>query len=551
MSRRTRRHQSTSKKTKSAMRAQSWIFRGVIFLLLLSAVVAVGGYVWLRQYLSSASFREVIVQKAEESLHATTTLSPLRWDGFRVHTDSFEANGPSVTKRISLEGVKTGIEAGGVTRGIWLVSPSRITNLSLTLDTTAPPMPAAEQAVDQTSSVAPKPPWYDSLLPKKFETNSLIVNDSNIDVILKSGEAKLSGTRWEVAPTDTFTQCKITGMGGKIELPFTWAPPMKLDQMRLSYQSGVVFLTDSTFRVYENGHLTLGGECDWANGSYALEGTLRDVMCAEVLPADWRQRLTGKMESSFAIHSSSSSPVIKGHLEIKQGVLTALPVLDKLAAYSQSLRFRTLMLHNAEADYVWENDRITVTNLKLGSEGLARMEGKIVFTKSTVDDDYLLDGDFRVGLAPGTLAQIPGAEEDVFVMGERGLMWAPMKMSGTMSDPKEDLSDRLMAAAGARMFEVIPQTGMKVLKYTQQAVEEHVPAVGSIIDKSTEVVGTAADTVQKGGTTVIEGAGKTLEGVFDALGGGLLNPEKKPIPVTPPTPQKVPTPPIPPVPKTP
>jgi hypothetical protein len=549
MSRRTRRNQSSSKKTKLSASAQTWVFRGVIFLLLLSAVVAVGGYVWLRQYLSSSSFREVIVEKAEERLHATTTLSPLRWDGFRVHTDSFEANGPSVTKRISLEGVKTGIEAGGVTRGIWLVSPSRVTNLSLTLDTTAPPVPVIVQA--PTAEV--KAPWYDSLLPKKFETNSLIINDSNIDVILKSGEAKLSGTRWEVSPTDTFTQCKITGIGGKIELPFTWAPPMKLEQMRITYQSGVVFLTDSTFRIYENGHLTLGGECDWANGSYSLEGTMRDVLCKEVLPEDWRQRLTGKVESSFAIHSTStsSSPTIKGHLDIKQGVLTALPVLDKLAAYSQSLRFRTLMLHDAEADFVCENDRITLTNVKIGSEGLARMEGKIVFTKNTQADDYLLNGDFRVGLAPGTLAQIPGAEEDVFVVGERGLMWAPMKLSGTTSDPKEDLSDRLMAAAGARMFEIIPQTGLKVLKYTQEAVTENVPSVGTIIDKSTEAVGSATDNIQKGSAAVIEGAGKTIEGVFDALGGGLLNPGKTPTPIAPPTPQKVPAPPIPPVPKTP
>ena len=544
MSRRSRRNQSSPKKIKTSTRAQSWIFRALIFTLLFAAIVAVGGYVWLRQYLSSSSFREVIVQKAEESLHATTTLSPLRWDGFRVHTDSFEASGPSVTKRISLEGVKTGIEAGGVTRGIWLVSPSRITNLSLTLDTTAPPLPAPVKA----PIVAGKAPWYDSLLPKKFETDSLIVNDSNIAVILKNGEAKLSGTRWEVAPTDTFTQCKINGAGGKIELPFAWAPPMKLDQMRLSYQSGVVFLTDSTFRLYENGHLTLGGECDWANSKYSLEGTLRDVLCKEVLPADWRQRLTGNLESTFTIQSSAGAPVIKGHLEIKQGVLTALPVLDKLAAYSQSLRFRTLMLHDAQADYVWENDRITLTNVKIGSEGLARMEGKIVFTKNTVANDYLLDGDFRVGLAPGTLAQIPGAEEDVFVVGERGLMWAPMKLTGTTSDPKEDLSDRLMAAAGARMFEILPQTGMKVLKYTQEAVTEHVPAVGSIIDKSTDVVGSAAESIQKGGTTVIDGATKTLEGVFDSLGGGLLNPEKKTPPASPPTPPKVPVPPVPPVP---
>jgi hypothetical protein len=82
--------------------------------------------------------------------------------------------------------------------------------------------------------------------------------------------------------------------------------------------------------------------------------------------------------------------------------------------------------------------------------------------------------------------------------GERGLLWAPLKITGTLSDPHQDLKERLIAAAGRRMFEVLPETGEKVLKF------------------SGKVIGGAAEKGIDGGTGLIEGA----TGVLDQLFGG-------------------------------
>ncbi|MFM2221656.1 MAG: hypothetical protein RLZZ553_1404, partial [Verrucomicrobiota bacterium] len=205
-----------------------------------------------------------------------------------------------------------------------------------------------------------------------------------------------------------------------------------------------------------------------------------------------------------------------------QGMLTALPILDKLAAYSQSLRFRTLTLHDAECDYEWSGNFIVLTNVKLGSEGLARMEGKITFSRSGPELPYQLNGDFRVGLAPGTLAQIPGAEEDVFQPGERGLLWAPMHVSGTMADPKEDLSERLMAAAGARMFEIIPATGVKVLKYTQQVVED-VSSGNGVVNQAVDVGGKVLETGTEAVDQAVQGTKGVVDGVLGIFGSGRKN----------------------------
>lgn len=515
------------------------MLRLLVLFLIVAAVVSVGGYMWLRSYLAGPDFRKMIVTQAEKTLRADSTLSPLRWDGFRVNTDSFQASGSEKIKEISLEGIKTGIDASGVTRGVWSVLPSRIGMISATYDMTAP---AVQQEPEAPQAPVAKA-WYDAWIPKKVETNSLIVSNTHLTVILPAGPAELTGTQWEVDPMDGLDKAKFRALGGAIQLPFAWAPKMELDRMVMTYQSGYLYLTNSNFGVYANGHLDLAGECDLTNQRYSFEGSVRDVLCNEVMPEDWKQRLSGKIDSSFSIHSSSDSPVIKGHVTISQGSLTALPVLDKLAAYSQSLRFRTLTLHAAECDFEWTTNRVVLTNVKLGSEGLARMEGKVTFSRSSADEPFRMDGDFMVGLAPGTLSQIPGAEEDVFMPGERGLLWAPMHLSGTLDDPKEDLSERLMAAAGARMFDIIPATGLKVLKYTQDVVgetgigtvEKAVDATKTVVEKTTDVVGGVADTV-KTGTDAVKEVGSVVEGVLDIFGKPKVEPEKPVVP-EPPVPQ--------------
>lgn len=544
MSRRSKRKQSPRSSSSRSPKLGAWILRIALVVLLLLAVGSVGGYMWLRKYLSSNEFRDVVVQKSQDTLRAETSLSPLRWDGFNVTTESFDATGVASAKEIRVEGIKTGIVPSAVTRGVWSVVPSRVAKIKAVWDLTATPTTGgtgdSSTAPSVTDASTSDKPWFDRWIPKKIETDRLIVDHSDVEVITADGSLTVSGTRWEIEPMKSLTQSKIRGTGGDIQLPFSWAPPMRLEQMPITYQSGTLFLNSSDFRIYESGHLSLEGEANLEQKSYAIEGSMRDVLCSDVLPPDWRQRLSGKIEASFVMKSSSTGPIVNGEVEILQGSLTALPVLDKLAAYSQSLRFRTLSLHEARADYTWAGNSVTLKNVRIGSEGLARMEGNIVFTRSAPGQPYEMNGDFQVGLAPGTLAQIPGAEEDVFQPGARGLMWAPMHLSGTLDDPKEDLSARLMAAAGARMFDIIPATGEKVLKYTQQVIKDVDPetinkvtdAAGKVVDQAADLgTGVVEKVVEKGTETVEKAVDaavhKAIDGVFGVFGGG-GSPEPKP-----------------------
>lgn len=114
-----------------------------------------------------------------------------------------------------------------------------------------------------------------------------------------------------------------------------------------------------------------------------------------------------------------------------------------------------------------------------------------------------IDGSFQLGLVPGTLSHIPGAETHVFKSGRLGLLWAPIRVTGTLSKPKEDLTQRLTDAAGARMFELLPETGEKVFKFTRNVLGE---SPTNVINKGIEVIDKGED--------VIKGAGEIFKGIL-------------------------------------
>ncbi|WP_367874878.1 hypothetical protein [Luteolibacter sp. Populi] len=299
---------------------------------------------------------------------------------------------------------------------------------------------------------------------------------------------------------------RAEGTDGTVKLPWAWAPRMNLGRARLRYQGDTLYLTSADFQVYESGSLELDGEMSVKGEGYIFNGNLRDVACAEILPESWRQRLSGQVKADFTVEGSKLSPKVSGNVVLADGVLTALPLLDSLSAYADTTRFRRIALQEGKTDFEWQDGALALRNLVFSSEGLVRLEGTL-----RVDARKNLDGRFRLGLVPGILARIPGAETEVFRRGERGLLWTDLHITGTVDHPEEDLSKRLVDAAGLRMFEILPETGEKVLKFTKEVIgqdlEAHLQKGGQILDQ---------------GKTVIEGAKGVVEGVgevIDIFGG--------------------------------
>ena len=134
-------------------------------------------------------------------------------------------------------------------------------------------------------------------------------------------------------------------------------------------------------------------------------------------------------------------------------MLTGLPVLDRLALFCGSSRFRNLPLHEASAQFTYQESAWHISNILVESENLVRVEGWLEIGKGGA-----LTGRLQVGLrADGLWKALPGFS-DVFSVSRQGaggnLAWANVNIGGTLDNPSEDLSARLIKAAGNRLTEI-------------------------------------------------------------------------------------------------
>lgn len=476
----------------------AWWGRAVVVSLIVCVLGLGVGYAMLRRYLHSDSFRKFLSVEAGDMAGVIGEFAPFQWDGLAVETESFEAKGEGVVTGLRADGLHTEVGFGGVSRGVWEIKGTTLKRLEVFVDMTKTigESITAEVKRDAEKPVVVKSGW----LPRDAELQGLDVGEVVVRANLEEGQATASGLAVQVDSAGGKNAYRGEVRGGTVRLPYKIVPELRVDRLKLRYQDGALFLTDATVLAWKNGRIEGSGEWDMESRQFSFEGGASGMTCNDIFNDDWAKRMNGDVSSTFVIANTNGSPAARGNLTIQGGVITALPLLDALAAYADTRRFRVLNLNEAHTDWHWKKGELILTHLVLSSDGLVRLEGALAIRGREID------GLFRLGLAQGTLASIPGAETDVFIAGERGLLWSPLRITGTLDDPKEDLTDRLIAAAGLRMFDQIPDTGEKVIKFTRSIL-------GDDPNK----------TIDKGVRIIEEGSGliRSATGVLDGfLGGG-------------------------------
>ncbi|WAC20873.1 hypothetical protein OVA24_05680 [Luteolibacter sp. SL250] len=437
----------------------AWFGRAVIVLVVAGVLALGGAYLTLRNYLHSEGFRKFLSTKVSRAAGVEGEFSSFRWDGLAVDTDSFEGTGTGRLARLRADGLHTEIGFGGVSRGVWELKGTSVRRLEAEIlaSRTEEEKETPEIDAPVTKKERPKP-WY----PNEVELRGFDIGEADIRATLKDGKVLLLediSVRAEAGRTKGSYSGEIRG--GTLGLPDGLLPQLAIGRVKARYQEGVLFVTSADATLWGDGRLRASGEWDRQARSHAFEGEVQDVGLEHLVRENWSKRITGKVASDFTVVGGTGGTVARGTLGITDGKLTALPVLDVLAAYADTRRFRELVLTEARSDWAWKDDVVSLTDVVVASEGLLHIQGRLDIRGEE------LDGELMVGLAPAVLSIIRGTETAIFTPGERGLVWTRVKISGTVDDPEEDLSERLIAAAGVRILEELPG-GDKVLKYSQR-----------------------------------------------------------------------------------
>ena len=133
-------------------------------------------------------------------------------------------------------------------------------------------------------------------------------------------------------------------------------------------------------------------------------------------------------------------------------------MLDQLALFTSSERFRATELQHAQADFDWNAGNLVVSHLLVESEGLLRTEGGFTVRGNRID------GTLQVGLARSAVRWLPVVGARVFNQPERdGYLWTTVRLSGPVNHPGEDLTPRLLAAAQQEVIDKAEQGAGKVI----------------------------------------------------------------------------------------
>jgi hypothetical protein len=183
---------------------------------------------------------------------------------------------------------------------------------------------------------------------------------------------------------------------------------------------------------------------------------VKAVPMDEFLNDWWDQRLTGQVEGDLEFSGSRNQPLRwKAEVALKNGVLQGLPLLEKLVTYTKIHRFNRVVLDICSASFRPQDDALRVEKIVVQSSGLLRIEGSMTVRGRAIE------GDFMVGVTPEALVAIPGANNRVFVEGNPGgapgLQWTRVRIAGTLDAPQEDLSSRLIGAAGMSLLLDTPE----------------------------------------------------------------------------------------------
>ena len=158
------------------------------------------------------------------------------------------------------------------------------------------------------------------------------------------------------------------------------------------------------------------------------------------LPAEWERRLTG---SAFGdLHWAGKDPKLEssageGSLRIRDGRIEDLPLLQKLAELARKPSFERLDLNECSLRLAWHYPEIDIKDIIIEEQGKFRIDGEISIK------GRLLRGTLNLGLTREYLDWLPNPEE-VFSRRSDGYLWTDVHLSGTIDDPVQDLSPRII-----------------------------------------------------------------------------------------------------------
>ncbi|MEN3368334.1 MAG: hypothetical protein V7609_477 [Verrucomicrobiota bacterium] len=421
------------------MRADWWRRRGRRVALVIGAILLAAGVCIallnprLTRYVESDAFRAELEKQTAKGLHFPSgTYSPIRRTGFlSVASDGFRAEtGRKALTSLDAHGLTAQFNPLGVFLRRWQVDEVHIDGGEVGIQTYEP-----------TPEPSPGKPWYHVFLPQRVHLQKVWSEPADVTWRFRNEKGGFFGTRLLITPHGRDFEYQATGgtMRGAL------IPDLPLRHTHL-------LITKTLLTLYRL-DLAPAPESDGFIQAEGTAGTREDkrvdfklkfgkLPVRAWLPASWHDHVSGLAAGD--VHWRGANPKletseVQGSFKIDNGRVGRLPFLEKLSTITGKKSIEQLELSECSAEVDWKSPMLEIKNVAIEDKGKFRIEGLVSIREKS------LGGAIQLGLSREYLAWLPHAEE-VFPTEKAGYLWTTVHLSGTIDNPGQDLSPRVIDA---------------------------------------------------------------------------------------------------------
>lgn len=403
----------------------------ILFVIAFAAGVAVFLSPLLTRYVESDRFRAAMEEETAKGLHFPRgRYAPIRrTSALTAQSDRFNAdNGQKAMRSLDARGVTAKFNPWGVFVRQWRFDSVNVQSGDVEIQIYEPyPEPVGRK------------PWFAIFLPNRVYLEKIQSEQANVTWRFRGKRAGFFGTQLLITPNGRDFDYVATG--GRLKM--APVPDLDLRRTHLLITKTLLTLYDldlasdsrSEESIRAQGHAGLGQD-----KSIDVRATFNSVPIRQWLAAEWKSRLNG---SAFGdIHYTAKDPKLEnssgeGSLRVSNGRIENLPVLQKLAELAQKKSFEQLELDDCSLSVGWQYPRLDVNRIAIEQKGKFRIEGEISI------DQRRLRGSIGLGLTREYLDWLPNPE-GVLSRKQDGYLWTNVHLSGTIDDPGQDLSPRII-----------------------------------------------------------------------------------------------------------
>ncbi len=406
-----------------------------------------GAYYGVKSYIQNDAFRAKLEDTTKNLTQSdyTRISHPLKLDDEKIVLKSMELARKDFLQGLAILGTEITFKQSALYDKKLHVTNANLDELSILIDLTkgSTPLPAIQQAERSI---------FDGLIPTEYRVDQIRCENANLLLANDGTLVNLSNFAMAASPKSplSMNSWKIALRRGYIETSFELVKRCLVESANINITPEGYTLDDCRIML-SPGDIQVKAAYSNATKGWTAEIQSNKADVKHLLNESWKAKLSGELFCKALLRGNGNGITIaNGRLYMQKGLVEALPLLNDVKMRN-SYPYRNLVIHEAscKVTYPYTEESLNISDawlfddIDIQSKGKIQVKGHVIVGK-----DRSLGGSLLIGLPQAVVSTLSSGEEStvsqIFNAGsDETYAWLRINLSGTIDDPKQDLSIRL------------------------------------------------------------------------------------------------------------